>query len=198
MRHIEHELMATCHRWLVVGSVRRNRPTVNDLEVVCDPIIKPDAGKLFGDRSALMVRLDELEVDGRLRLIRGGERLRQYEIVKSALLKLEIHIPRPGSWGLIAALRTGPAAFSKRLVTSHSRGGYLLDRYFVAEGSVWDRPRDAMAEGGKPIYVPSMRKVVYADRLDLDEEMDFFALTTIGYVEPEDRSESAKISSGGA
>jgi DNA polymerase/3'-5' exonuclease PolX len=90
---------------------------------------------------------------------------RQYEVHCVAGLKLDLFCTSWECWGAIFAIRTGPAEFSKRLVTTASRGGLLRDGLRVSEGRV-------LTEAGEPLETPS--------------ETEFLALCG-GWIEPKDR-----------
>jgi len=44
----------------------------------------------------------------------------------------------PAQWGVIMMIRTGPAEFSRRLVTPRGSGGLLPDGLRVRDGAIWD------------------------------------------------------------
>ena len=121
-----------CERIEIAGSVRRGGPGIGDLEIVAIPRIEqePDTSVLFGgmlDVSRLDERIAELRLEGILRpsdLPRDGERYKAFVHVPSGL-GLDLFIVRPpATWGVIFTIRTGPAAYSQRLVTEARRRGF--------------------------------------------------------------------------
>ncbi|GMV38766.1 MAG: hypothetical protein AMXMBFR64_04820 [Myxococcales bacterium] len=123
-------------RVLVAGSVRRCKPTVGDIEVVCVPHVGPaeEPGDLLGplivERDHLLHELDRQITAGDL--VPGprmGPRMRQYSIAALDGAQLDLFIVRPpAQWGVIAAIRTGPADYSQWLVTrARTRGLYVQD-----------------------------------------------------------------------
>ena len=76
----------------------------------------------------------------------------------------------PSQWGVLSVIRTGPALFSKALITQRCEGGkYLPTGMRVQDGRVIDR--------GVPVETP--------------EEEDFFKLLGLPYIHPEDRKVQA-------
>jgi DNA polymerase/3'-5' exonuclease PolX len=74
-------------------------------------------------------------------------------------------VTRPAQWGVILAIRTGPADFSKWIVTPRKYGGAL--------------PSNCHVEGGRVLrqQIP----------LEMPEERDFLDFLGLGWVEPKDR-----------
>lgn len=148
------ELRPGCERIEVAGSVRRRKPEVGDLEVVCVPRV--EAAGLFGaeERSLLLPILDRLCEERRLVFLQGGEKARKYAFVKQDGLCLDLFIVRPETWGVQLAIRTGPAAFSQALVTRRCHGGLLPDDCKVHDGRVWRRvPPDGPPDGASREWI---------------------------------------------
>lgn len=133
------ELNPGCERVDVAGSIRRRRPEVGDIELLCIPrwhtdlLGAPLASKVVDELRRLVADnvLADRDADGRR--LPSGERYRQYIIV-SLGCKLDLYATHACAWGLMLALRTGPASFSQSLVTRRIQGGRLLDGYEVAGG----------------------------------------------------------------
>jgi hypothetical protein len=116
-----------CDRIEVAGSLRRGSPTAADVELVCVPFLQPRLD-LFGEPSAeppvdvFEQVVADLEARGVLakNLDKNG-RPSWGPRHKRALFEgvpLDLYVVRPpATWGVILALRTGPAAFSHALVT---------------------------------------------------------------------------------
>lgn len=127
-------------RVLVAGSVRRGKPEVGDVEVVCVPHVGPveEPGDLLGprvvQRDHLLHELDRQVTAGEL--VPGprlGPRMRQYSIAALDGAQLDLFLVRPpAQWGVIAAIRTGPAEYSQWLVTRARRRGL-----YVRNGVLW-------------------------------------------------------------
>lgn len=152
-----------CERIEIAGSVRRRCKQVGDIEIVCIPKMTKD---LLGENldSLLEHRLAGLVADGSLsQPTKNGRRYKQFQIADGQI-QLDLFIASPERWGVIFAVRTGSAPFSKSLVTRKERGGRLDNDLTVFEGRV--------RRG--------------SELLDTPEELDFLALAG-GWVEPEER-----------
>lgn len=159
------EINATCERVEVAGSIRRKKVIVGDIEIVCIPKYSLD---LLGQpyESLLDVKLDSLVAQGRLNFEVGGERYKKYYIdYNGKRIYVDIFITTPDRWGVIFAIRTGSANFSKRLVTKKSQGGFCPNDMYVSDGYVWHN----------------------GFRCETPEERDVFALFGMQYIKPSER-----------
>lgn len=106
-----------CHRIDIAGSVRRRRPTIGDLEIVCIP--KPyDASPLFCSGIASVVN-QWPKVIGDLPC-RYTQRVLPWHG-----MKLDLFMPHPDGYGLQLAIRTGSAEWShRRLAAAWVRAGF--------------------------------------------------------------------------
>lgn len=128
------ELAPACERIEIAGSIRREKPEVGDIEIVAIPRVACD---LLGQplASELDPVLDALVLAGRLSKIKGGDKYKQY-LLKHGV-KLDLFLTDKDCWGVILAIRTGPADFSKRLVTQKFMGGLLPSYLRVQGGRIW-------------------------------------------------------------
>ena len=149
---VKKQLEPYCERIEIAGSIRRKALFPNDIEIVAIP--KPYDTDLFESGIATVINTWE-KVKGELpckytqRLIPGG-------------IKVDIFFATPDNWGLIYAIRTGSAEFSKKLATEWVKSGYhsqngMLKRF------------------GKEIIIR--------------EEIELFKLLGINWIEPELRNE---------
>ena len=125
---IEAKLAPGCERIEIAGSLRRERPVIGDIEIVCIPRYQVD---MFGvvayeQPSYLDAILSGLVAEGRLLPgKKNGKKFKQFIIPHAVSgITLDLFITTPERWGVIFAIRTGPASFSKRLVTQQVKGGY--------------------------------------------------------------------------
>ena len=77
----------------------------------------------------------------------------------------------PAQWGVILAIRTGPGAFSTRLVTQRRYGGGMPEGYRVRDGALWD--------GERLVETP--------------EEADLFAALGLPWLPPERRTDTVRL-----
>ena len=169
--HIAEKLKADlapyCERVEIAGSIRRRKQTdIKDIEIVCIPK-RWFSG--FGwtetlSESFLDDAFPSLIKEWGAKCIKNGGKYKQVELPWS---KLDLFITTPECWGVIFAIRTGPADYSKWLVTPRKWGGALPDRYMVRDGRVWDSDPEA---------------------LDTPEEDDFFAALELEMPEPWERT----------
>lgn len=139
-------LASCCTRLEVAGSIRRRSRLIGDLEIVCRPLIVEAQRNLFdepiAERNLLDERVHKLMQEGTLKLRVGpngatahGPRLKRllYEDFPLDLFS----VLDPAQWGVIFTLRTGSAAFSKRLVTSVAHGGWMPLGMRCQQGALW-------------------------------------------------------------
>lgn len=168
-----------CERIKVLGSIRRRKPMVGDVELGLIPLVDkiPDPADLFGEASIWVNR--ELDEVNRLcepaigvfsdRLDVNGHRCRG-EGVQRLFYKgfaLDLFTTRdPKAWGVLELIRTGSKEFNQRVVTQKVQGGTVLPMGMRFEGGrLWDR--------GRPIPTPT--------------EKDVFDAIGLEYVRPENR-----------
>jgi len=110
-------LVAVCERIEIVGSVRRDRPFVHDVDLLLIPRMiegeRTDLAEAPGMVSLVDARLDELVAVGRLRLeSRGagaaGWKIRRYTHVKSGV-PVDLYATTPALWPVQMVIRTGSA-----------------------------------------------------------------------------------------
>jgi DNA polymerase/3'-5' exonuclease PolX len=129
-----------CERIEIAGSVRRQMPSVGDIELVAVPRVHAETHRegLFEERT---VEVDKLQVVVDRMLLEGmlashptdpkrGPRYSKLLHVRSGL-QVDLFSARPSTFGLILAIRTGPAGYSRWLVTEARARGH-----HVAEGEL--------------------------------------------------------------
>lgn len=158
------DLAPGCKRLEIAGSIRRRKQEVGDIELVGIPLFGMN---LFGDPSEnlLLPILANLCDRGLLSLVKGGKKYRQYIMPWHGDCKLDLFLCSLKTWGAIFTIRTGPAEFSKRLVTQRQHGGLMPSHLHEKHGRLWN---DTKA-------------------LETPEEQDFFAALGIDWIEPWDR-----------
>ena len=120
------KLRPHCIQIEIAGSVRRKRPTIGDIEIVCVP--KPyDASPLFASGLATVVN-QWPKVRGELPCKYTQRRLPEG-------IALDLFMVEPAGFGLQLAIRTGSAAWSHEVLAKawvragfHSEGGLLRRR----------------------------------------------------------------------
>ncbi len=164
------ELLApACERIEIVGSVRRKKDFVGDIELLAVSKVCRAPGQLFGDAPALETLLPTLYKPLKFELNpetpANGPRYKRLLWGNAIGVDLFICAP-PTSWGVVKALRTGPWDFSKLMLTPADKAGALPLGFWCAEGSIQNA-------GG---------------RLATPEEEDVFTLLKLPLWAPEERS----------
>jgi DNA polymerase/3'-5' exonuclease PolX len=171
-----------CERIEIAGSIRRGRAMVADVEIVAVPKTEP-AYDLFGNEHERFDLLhDRCESDllspiGPLahrpdkhgRPAFGHKFKRLIWEPYGVALPLDLFSTTADQFGAIFAIRTGCAAFSKRLVTSVLEGGCMPIGMKQRDGSLWD--------GGREIPTPT--------------EQAFFDAIGVEMLDPRARTEHA-------
>jgi DNA polymerase/3'-5' exonuclease PolX len=152
------DLEGVVARAKTVGSIRRRRPTVSDIEILVEPL-QIDTG-LFSEPAP------DLEVIGRAvqrwggRILKNGDRFIQVELAGEIHVDLFFCHP-PAQWGSLLAIRTGPAELGRHAVTlMTTRGLRHRDGHVErADGTVLPTPReeDFFAAAGLPCLPPARR-----------------------------------------
>lgn len=161
-----------CERIEIAGSLRRLKPEVGDIEIVCESKTEIFQDNLFGGNEQFLSLLHFLkfkfEGDTGARKIKGKEKYFQFALPQEINFDLFVVTP-PAQWGVIYTIRTGPAEFSHWCVTN-SPIGILPAGYKVKRGGVyrWDASDDE-----PPISMP--------------EEIDFLNFLGLGWIEPSER-----------
>lgn len=160
---LKQYLSPHCERVEIAGSCRRHKPDVKDIEIVAMP--KPGRD-IFGaptppDSGLITHALSQYPG---LTRVKNGDRYKKYELAAGISLDLFIVLP-PAQWGVIFAIRTGPAEYSRWLVTPRHLGGALPSAYHVRDGVVW--------QAQIPFSTP--------------EESDFFELLGLPFPDPGER-----------
>ena len=133
-------------RWEVVGSMRRRAPFVGDVELLLEPVVEPHQTDLFGNVITTRNLLDAV-VDAYVeeetfshRLSKDGARASgsRYKrlLYRRVPVDLFVCLP-PAEWGVLEAIRTGPAAYAKWLVTPALSGGALPFGLRVQDGALY-------------------------------------------------------------
>ena len=171
---LKNDLAPYCDRIEIGGSIRRKKPDVKDIELVCIP--------KFGDFPTGQMSLEgdpltsyenllfehiAANRDDKYGIYKMGKKYAQIEVHEDHpagvrwYLKVDVFTATPETWGYIFVLRTGTAEFSKWVVTELKRKGYV-----PKDGAIWF--------GNEPLLTK--------------EETDVFHLLQIGDIYPEYRT----------
>lgn len=122
---VKSMLAPHCERIEIVGSIRRKKPEVKDIEIVAIP--KPYDTGLFQSGIAPVVN--------QWQKVKGELPCKYTQRILPEGIKLDLFFAEPGNWGLIYAIRTGSADYSHKVLGTawvksgyKSEGGYLYSR----------------------------------------------------------------------
>ena len=154
---ILNELAPHCARIQIAGSIRRRKPDVGDIEIVCIPNRKQSG---FFPQDTI-VDPEFCALVERWPAVKGKPTGKYTQRILPDGINLDLFIAIPQNWGLILAIRTGSAEFSHHvLATGWARNGYK---------SV----NGMLIKNNRPIFVP--------------EERDLFKLSGVTWIKPEER-----------
>jgi len=203
-------LSPACVRIEIAGSVRRQKPRPNDIELVmvpCERISRqPSLDNLLGlgklERTNLLdARCDELLKQGVLekRPDSRGQHCWGTGIKRAVFFQGQDYAPvdlfqviEPRQWGVIYAIRTGPGDFNKLLVTSQWFGGACPKDRKVAGGRVWfiaPGRRDLARMPASKFARLAKRGKIDASMIPTPTEEDFFRQMGVPCWPPELRTE---------
>ena len=149
-----HLFVANVAPWVeqicIAGSIRRKlwgeeQQTVGDVEIVAIPKMREIGlpGLCVRRENMLWERVEAIykpwvgvDKNGK-EYIRWGEKYRKIAIPAPGdtdYLPCDVFLANKQNFGLILAIRTGPSAFSKMLVTPRRYGGLLPEGYVVRDG----------------------------------------------------------------
>jgi hypothetical protein len=217
----------TCYsRWHMAGSARRGRAQVGDVEhvVLATSGDIEISGGLFAETrrvNLLLHRLDELvrtyqiakhlyggEKPGSTAATRWGDKLRGVDYRDHLH---EFWLADEHNFGAVYAIRTGPAGYSRMLVSELRRQGYLQndgyvwDRRTLRCGCGWDagwvhaefakpkpgdpRPAFKLNSAGEAILCPRCTHGdrIHMDRVSVPDEQTYFRLCGVDFAEPSNR-----------
>lgn len=194
--YIMQRVAPACEEIVLAGSLRRRKQEgVHDIEFV----LKPKAGRpapKFGQKVVHSSHLDkllyEMQDEGIMKRVKGGDRFKQYELdtarqgvqtLNPFCVEFYIVIP-PSQWGVAMLIRTGPQSnqnnFSQWCVTNMEKGGRLPDGYKVTRFGVY-RLEQLVEKNGKFEPLPGQTPVL------MPTEESFLDFLGLGWLAPWDR-----------
>ena len=105
------QLFPHCTRIEIAGSIRRKKPEVKDIEILC--IVAPQRMKDF------------VHIVNKWEKVKGEPTGKYTQRLLPEGIKLDLFIAKPDNWGLLLAIRTGSVNFSHHvLARSWVKKGY--------------------------------------------------------------------------
>lgn len=106
---IKQQLLPHCERIEIAGSIRRQKPEVKDIEIVCIP--KPYEVGLFETGIATVINNWEK--------VKGELPCKYTQRILPDGIKVDIFFAEKDNWGYIFAIRTGSAQYSKCVLAAN-------------------------------------------------------------------------------
>lgn len=138
-----HWLGDACERIEIAGSVRREKETVKDLEIVYMPKLVMGQATLFGDAARVPATEERIMTLVRERKLmwdeltpRRGEKYQRLIHVSTGMV-VELFRADMDNWGAIMMIRTGPADYAKMLVSHSWHNGVMPVDMAQRDGYLW-------------------------------------------------------------
>jgi len=178
-------LATDCERIQIAGSVRRGKEECKDLEVVAIPryerqptmdlfggLVESATVNVLEQRLPGLFELGEWGLDPVLR--RNGPRYKRMVHLATGMC-CDLFIVTRAGWGGAMVIRTGPAEFSRAVVTSALRQGKHVADGYLLHGH--PKPKGGCPKGADcPLILPTL------------EETAFLAALGLPWAEPADRT----------
>jgi len=111
---VKEILSPSCEEIEIAGSVRRRKPTVNDIDIVL--IEKPSAWLIL---SSLIATIGRIELNGdKIKRLWYGD--------KQSGIAIDIYIATPATWATLLLIRTGSKENNIKLASIAKRKGWHL------------------------------------------------------------------------
>ena len=159
------KLRPWCEKIMIAGSIRRGKPWVKDIEIVCIPKkFAPEIKDLFGEVTKEPERPIKEFCDfvNTLEAVKGNPAGKYTQRILHEGIKLDLFMAERDNFGLIAMIRTGSANYSKEVMVQLLKRGFKSDEGILINTQTGE-------------IVP------------VETEKDFYNITRIRYVKPQDR-----------
>lgn len=178
-----------CDRIHIAGSIRRKKPDVKDIEIVCQP--RRERGDLFGGTEMYTMSFGFAVmalIKGDIsKMIKGyNTRNPMPRYVQLALpegINLDLFMPSPHDYFRQLAIRTGSASYSQHIIAKAWR---RLGWVGTEHGLRLEKECDGKERDGKIKWTCLIKNPTLPPAWESEE--DFFAWLKVPFVSPEDRS----------
>jgi DNA polymerase/3'-5' exonuclease PolX len=147
--HILEALNPFCHRIAVAGSIRRQRPQIGDIEIVCLPMRQTD---LLGITVPGLTSVEAFLLEKRVHIIKGGydpkkKTVQKYIQFQYGRYSVDLFMPEsPAHWGSVFTIRTGSHDFNMWLM--RTRAPQVSVKFIGGLLYTWQRQLIPTAEEG--------------------------------------------------
>jgi DNA polymerase/3'-5' exonuclease PolX len=169
---IAHDFLSriqdVCDKHDIVGSLRRQRDYVNDIDIIVIPkVIRTSDGTLFDnpvETNLLDACLDKLAADGLLTFETNGAKLKRFHLkARPKVIPVDLYIATEETWHVLRLIRTGSRNHNMKLV----RRANELHMILKADGT------GLLSAGGSPIPI--------------QDEIDIFRQLKVPFRLPQER-----------
>lgn len=151
-----------CEIVKIAGSIRRHKPEVGDIELVCMPKMKVQQNiGLFNTEEIIVHDPQFVAFVNSFKRTKGDGNSKYSQLMLDEGIKLDLFMANRSNFGLIHLIRTGSADYCKHIMTELHERGFVSDGGFLLDSA------------GNFIPVPT--------------EIDFYKITGIQFIKPEDR-----------
>lgn len=131
-----NDLSGFCHRIEIVGSLRRRKRVVNDIDIIAIPkFIQMNDETLFGEpvkENLLEKRLSQLCLRGQLDLEANGSHIKRFlKTVDGDTIPIDLYLATEHTWWTLLLIRTGSRHHNIKL----ARRAMDLHMHLKADGS---------------------------------------------------------------
>lgn len=162
--NIVRQLKPHCDRIEIAGSIRRKKPEVKDIEIVCIPK-QVQQTNIFQEVIGSTPSPGFIELVSSWEKVKGDPKGKYTQRILPDGIKLDLFMVNTDNWGLQLAIRTGSAEYSHKVLAST----WVKRGYKAEEGILYKKSKP-----GIPVPVR--------------EERDLFLLLNLTYKEPEQRN----------
>jgi DNA polymerase/3'-5' exonuclease PolX len=161
------KLRMHCDRIAIAGSIRRRKPEVGDIEIVCIPRLVAHFD-LLGEQTASRDTKWAQAVRALGDVIKGDPDTGKYVQVElqdeqHGGIAIDIFTANLSNWGLIYAIRTGSARYSHEVLARGwvAAGYHSVDGFLVRNGVEYPTPEEenVFKLAGVPWCEPQLREV---------------------------------------
>lgn len=169
-------------RLRIAGSIRRKKPEVKDIEIVCLPkIVTVQTPDLFGgsNRQEIHSEFVHIVCEGLGRVVKGQPTGRYMQIETPEGINLDLFIPQQSDYFRQFAIRTGSADYSARVIAGGwVRAGWVGTEHGLRRADECRRIADTKWEctSNNPTLPPVW-----------ESEEDFFTFIGVDCIAPEKR-----------
>lgn len=113
---IAHVLHPHCHRIHIAGSIRREKPLVSDIEIVCEP--KTEPADMFATEHRRIADFTGTIKRLATRINKGDLATGRYVQFMIGSAKVDLFMPQPDDYYRQLAIRTGSSAYNHKVIAA--------------------------------------------------------------------------------